>query len=176
MSFRTFLLHGPYMSFKGFLNFVFDFKITKPPNSKTKSGKNFWSAFAEIASTASARIRNSDGPDPPVEINDTAALFMESCRSTTPILMLSKYMHLYSELYNDFDQSQDNWTAVVEWINDKHSKNKEWEITSGMNFMQFVDCVGVSTNYSMSSIEILAQYSHSYCSRIMHISVLISSQ
>lgn len=41
ISFRNFILHGPYISWKGFVTFLLDFAIAAPPPTGTRSGRSF---------------------------------------------------------------------------------------------------------------------------------------
>ncbi len=138
MSFRNFILHGPYMSWRGFVNFLFDFAVAKPPLPHTRSGKNYLSAMN--SGGKGGAVIDHTGPEPPLELKEAAVIFIEASHSATPALLLSKYLTLYAEIAQNLDYEP--WTVVGEWASDR-SPN-EWYITSGINFMQFVDCLGVS--------------------------------
>lgn len=142
MSLRTFVLHGPYMSWRGFIGFLFDFAVAKPPPPHTRSGKNYLSAMNmnEGNKRAGGDGYIATGPDPPLELKEAGAVFIESSHSATPALVLSKYLRLYEEIAEGLDY--DPWSLVASWANDRGAG--EWHLTAGLNFMQFVDCLGVS--------------------------------
>lgn len=139
MTFRTFVLHGPYMSWRGFVSFLLDFAIVKLPDEQTRSGKHFFRSMNSSALLKSIAARKASGPDPLVDMIEAAMIFMESSHSATPALVLSKYMKLYAEIANSLES--DPWNYVYEWA--EFPSSDEWEIPVGINFMQFVDCLGV---------------------------------
>ena len=64
----------------------------------------------------------------------------ESSKSITPALVLSKFLQSYEEMAQEAEG--DPWISVLAWV--EHPVRAEWDIKSGVNFMQFVDCLGVS--------------------------------
>jgi hypothetical protein len=72
-------------------------------------------------------------------MKETAAIFMECSSSASPALVLNKFIKIYNEIGKSLEV--DPWTGVIEWINEE--KENFWEIIEGLNFMQFVDCLGV---------------------------------
>ncbi len=140
MTFRTFVLQGPYMSWRGFVSFLLDFSIVQLPDEKSRSGKTFYRTMNSVALLKSIAARKAVGPDPLIDMIEAAMIFMESSRTATPALVLSKYMKLYAEIANSLES--DPWNYVYEWA--EFPSSDEWEIPVGINFMQFVDCLGVS--------------------------------
>ncbi len=140
MTFRTFVLQGPYMSWRGFVSFLLDFSIAQLPDEKSRSGKTFYRTMNSAALLKSIAARKAIGPDPLIDMIEAAMIFMESSRTATPALVLSKYMKLYAEIANSLES--DPWNYVYEWA--EFPSSDEWEIPVGINFMQFVDCLGVS--------------------------------
>ncbi len=67
-------------------------------------------------------------------------LLPESSKSITPALVLSKFLQMYEEMAQSVEG--DPWTSVMTWV--EHPARADWDIKSGINFMQFVDCLGVS--------------------------------
>ena len=146
LSFRTFILHGPYMSWRGFLSFLYDFAVAKPPLPHTRSGKNYLHAMHGSSHHHAAVGRKNDpgagtanGVDPPLELKEAGVIFIEASHSATPALVMNKYLKLYGEIAENLDY--DPWGVVIDWANDRSSN--EWYISAGLNFMQFVDCLGV---------------------------------
>ena len=141
MTFRTFVLQGPYMSWKGFVSFLLDFNIAALPSNKTRSGKIFYKTMKSPALEKSLEtLANRPGPDPLLEMTEAAMIFMESSQSATPALVMNKFLKLYQEIANNL--TSDPWNFVYEWA--ESHENNEWDIQYGLNFMQFVDCLGVS--------------------------------
>lgn len=162
MSFRTFILNGPYISWKGFLNFLLDFNVVKVPSQKTRSGRNYHRTYLRGGSSslsptlrkskrsgAGATAMNSTmqqpqggggaQPDPPLLMRYAAGLFLEASNSATPVLSMNKFMPLYAEAAEAMER--DSWMTVFDWDNDM--SGSEWgNIQAGMNFMQFMDCIG----------------------------------
>lgn len=142
LSFRTFVLKGPYLSWKGFVNFLMDFNVTSFPSKETKSGKKFWSV---VNSRSSMNGLQSLGPaseaTPPITLRQAAMTFIESSCSSYPVLLIRKFMSTYEQQTSE-EIEEDGWKAVNEWI--EHESEHEWEIGYGTNFVQFVDCLGVS--------------------------------
>lgn len=155
LSFRTFILHGPYMSWRGFLSFLYDFAVAKPPLPHTRSGKNYLHAMYGSqhgssnkkgeGSAGGGGVALPNGVDPPLELKEAGVIFIEASHSATPALVMNKYLKLYGEIAEGLDY--DPWGLVIDWANDRSSN--EWYLTAGLNFMQFMDCLGVSLNYSV---------------------------
>lgn len=201
VSFRNFILHGPYISWKGFVTFLLDFAIASPPPVSTRSGRSF---LADVLNGDVSRLPGG-GIDPadvktgalggavqvagpaegeavvaPVNMMEAAVVFIgkqfhfhkatnvnslsqkiisyfffaplllqfhvlctvEASKSITPALVLSKFLQMYEEMAQNIEG--DPWASVCAWA--EESKRGEWEIRSGVNFMQFVDCLGVSAS------------------------------
>lgn len=68
----------------------------------------------------------------------------ESSKSITPALVLSKFLKMYEEMAQEVES--DPWISVLAWV--EHPVRAEWDIKSGVNFMQFVDCLGVSSQHN----------------------------
>jgi hypothetical protein len=156
LSFRTFILHGPYMSWRGFQSFLLDFSIARPPLPHTRSGKNYLSAMGS-GRRGDSGLPAQSGPEPPLELKEAGVLFIEASHTATPALVLSKYLRLYAEIAEDLDYEP--WGVVAEWANDRSAN--EWYITAGINFMQFVDCLGVS---HVLIVSFFAAYVDFFCS------------
>lgn len=151
LSFRAFVLQGPYMSWKGFLSFLLDFSIASLPEPSSKSGKNFYRSLnPAMAKDLLQRQENAANPEPSknsgqfspesvLTMQESAMVFIESARSATPALVISKFMQLYAELAETLEQ--DPWRNVLDWTTQDERLN-EWNIVFGINFMQFVDCLG----------------------------------
>lgn len=178
LTFRNFILRGPYMSWKGFVHFLLDFAIAAPPQLHTKLGASF---HAEVlggkpskrlsALNDNARSSHSNHPVDgnnatvafvaPLTMQEAAVLFIECSKSITPALVLTKFLNVYSELANALSAAAaasttegggggcyEPWQSVMAWAQD--IQRSDWDIKSGINFMQFVDCLGVS-NYSITT-------------------------
>jgi hypothetical protein len=138
MTFRRFVLQGPYMSWKGFIAFLLDFHIASIPSDDSRSGKNFARSI-----NVSVRSNVFNGVDALIDMFGAAMVFIEASLSATPALIMSKYISLYAEIASTLEK--DPWNTVVEWA--EFPTETEWEIPYGLNFMQFIDCLGVSLNY-----------------------------
>lgn len=63
LTFRNFILHGPYISWKGFVHFLLDFSIAAPPPLHTRAGKSF---LSEVLNGDTSRLpgdMDEGGPD-----------------------------------------------------------------------------------------------------------------
>lgn len=63
LTFRNFILHGPYISWKGFVHFLLDFSIAAPPPLHTRAGKSF---LSEVLNGDTSRLpgdMGEGGPD-----------------------------------------------------------------------------------------------------------------
>lgn len=127
----SFLLNGPYLSWSGFLCILKDFDIC-PVSSAVSDHKRskFISKYIDL------RITHIDS-SPPLSLKETAALFIESSRTGKPLLTLERYQKEYDEILQDIQI--DPWDDVYEW-----ASSDDWDIKTGLNFMQFIDCLGVS--------------------------------
>ena len=67
-------------------------------------------------------------------------MLTESAKSITPALVLSKFLKMYEEMAREVEG--DPWASVHAWA--EEPSRRDWDINSGINFMQFVDCLGVS--------------------------------
>jgi hypothetical protein len=67
-------------------------------------------------------------------------VFAESAKSITPALVLSKFLQMYEEMAREIESEP--WASVHAWA--EEPTRRDWQINSGINFMQFVDCLGVS--------------------------------
>jgi hypothetical protein len=174
LSFRTFVLGGPYLSWKGFLSFLLDFSVAALPDPSSKTGKNFYSSLhpstakelierQEMASNpmpttpttakAGAGGGSSANVEAVVSLLEAAMIFIESARSASPVLVIQKYKTLYAELAETLET--DPWKNVYDWTRTNSNESatndrqafvvslNEWnQIAFGLNFMQFVDCLG----------------------------------
>lgn len=83
----------------------------------------------------------------------------EASKSITPALVLSKFLKMYEEMAQNIEG--DPWASVSAWAGE--ANRGEWEIRSGVNFMQFVDCLGVSyTNCTALPSVVFRRYSCSH--------------
>jgi hypothetical protein len=144
MTFRTFILNGPYMSWHGFLGFLLDFRVARAPSTRTRSGRNYHRTFLRPNSNNSKQLQLQQQPttiggDPPVLMKYAVCLFLEASRSASPALMLPKHAGFYQEIAAGHER--DSWLAVLDWDND--ISGMEWNVHAGINFMQFVDCLAV---------------------------------
>jgi len=139
LSFRTFVLHGPYLSYKGFVSFLLDFSIAQLPASNTKLGKSFYKMFHCKDESDFMDGDKLNGPEALVSFIEASIIFIESSSSTTPVLVLNKFIKLYEELGGAMDF--DPWTKIFAWTTTTPA-NDFWNIDVGVNFMQFVDCIG----------------------------------
>lgn len=162
LNLSDFLLQGPFLSLKGFLRFIFDFKISfLPINKATKS--NFMKNFSELINEENSNPEESNSSL--LHLEEVLILFQESSSSLLPLLVTKKNLTVYREKVNNYQKilsSQSNstnsvspsnlegWNSVFHWAdsidnNPNHILiNNEWNSSSGLNFMQFVDCVSVS--------------------------------
>ncbi len=90
----------------------------------------------------------------------------ESSKSITPALVLSKFLQSYEEMAQEAES--DPWISVLAWV--EHPVRAEWDIKSGVNFMQFVDCLGVRTIY----LVFLLLYVLNCSNEALHFSVCVS--
>jgi hypothetical protein len=152
LSFRHFILNGPYISWRGFVQFLLDFAIASPPPESTRSGRVFLSdvllgqragslaaAAASTLGGAAVSAADLDAVTSPLTMLEAAVVFIESSKSVTPALVLSKFLKIYEEFAEAAEV--DPWVCVGYWAEDPH--RGDWDIKSGVNFMQFVDCLGV---------------------------------
>ncbi len=157
LSFRLFVLQGPYLSWKGFLSFLLDFSVASLPDYSSRDGKNFYRSLNHQMAkdlkdqydgandpTSSPTKSDYGGVDAILSMLEAAMIFIESARSATPVLVMKKYMKFHAELAESFDS--DPWNNVYDWtIQDRSDGiSNEWEIAYGINFIQFVDCLAVS--------------------------------
>jgi hypothetical protein len=54
--------------------------------------------------------------------------------------VLSKFLKMYEEMAREIESEP--WASVHAWA--EEPTRSDWQINSGINFMQFVDCLGVS--------------------------------
>mmetsp|Transcript_17996 Transcript_17996/g.30211 ORF Transcript_17996/g.30211 Transcript_17996/m.30211 type:complete len:474 (-) Transcript_17996:1514-2935(-) len=144
MTFRHFILHGPYISWRGFVQFLMDFGIASPPPIASRMGRTFLSEVLKQYNTRSSMVQNQmpvemEGSTGPVTMMEAAVAFIEAAKSITPALVLSKFMKIYEEMAQDAEEEP--WTVVMGWAS--NPSRREWDIKSGVNFMQFCDCLGV---------------------------------
>lgn len=128
-----FLLTGPYLSWSGFLCILRDFSIAPVSLKSIMKEKQLSTTLARFLSS-----RNASSSSPPLLLKEAAALFIEASRSGNPTLTLGKYVDEYREIYSGL--TKDPWDHVYEWL----LKEEDWDIKAGINFMQFIDCIGVS--------------------------------
>lgn len=169
MPMGKFLLQGPFMSWKGFLEFVKDFRIAQLPNKKTRIGAKFYQAW-DVDSKLYDEY-NHLLQDAPLTMRDLAVIFIECSKTCTPALVLSKYLKShYEDVFKRMaQQGQDGhghavgknfasgpgndrrvstlplvgsfmgepWDDITKWLDE----SDDWNIVTGLNFVQFIDCV-----------------------------------
>lgn len=150
----SFILDGPYMSFKGFFNVLVDFGVTKPPNPNTNAGKSFIRHQGNMGENITAKAAATSGMSQLVTISEAAALFIEASAATKPALCIAehemKYQESAKEEKDDTEGSPSSWELVANWLQDPLS-HKHWDIRTGLNFMRFVDCLGKIGVFAYSS-------------------------
>ena len=131
----AFILNGPYLSWKGFISIILDFNISSIPDPKSADGKG----FPEIKSSEEETGVFKSRPPAPLNIQKTASLFIEACKSHHPSLTTPSYLLDYEEMAKSYLADIDSWGLVAKWTLLEENK---WDITAGLNFMQFLDLVG----------------------------------
>lgn len=158
ISFGTFVLNGPYLSWKGFLQFLIDFGIAQLPSQQSKAGQKFWrtmsshnvnpdSAMSEQAMATGGNMR----VDPVLTLKEAALVFIQCSGAAFPALISRRTNNQRSGGNNDEDENPNNpdhteaesWRLVTQWA--ENDGDAEWEIDVGTNFPQFIDCLGVSS-------------------------------
>lgn len=184
-----FLLQGPFLSLKGFLRFIFDFKISfLPLNKVTKS--NFIKIFPELLPNVGSSS-DDESASTLLHLEEVLIMFQESSRSLLPLLVTKKNLQVYREKVNNYEKllssvssgmaassssalsstlsssasssslsaslatvspsHLEGWSSVFSWADSIDSLQNnpnilnEWSTSNGLNFMQFVDCVAVSS-------------------------------
>lgn len=139
LTFGTFILQGPYISWHGFIRFLLDFNIAKQPSRKSPLGKLF-----PRAANIEPSIRYAQAP---LTMREATAIFLECSKSVSPSLTVNKYLKEYKTLLEESNKASkdegkdlDSWNTVNNWCN--VGLNQTWEINAGLNFMQFLDCLG----------------------------------
>lgn len=162
ISMGKFLLQGPYMSWKGFLEFIKDFRIAQLPSKRTKIGVKFFQAW-----DVSGKLYDEYNyllADAPVGMRELAIIFIECSKTCTPALVLSKYLKShYEEVFKRMGLGSANsnfapgsgqdrkvssipisgtfmgepWDEILKWMDEAD----DWNIVTGLNFVQFIDCV-----------------------------------
>ena len=139
LTFGTFILQGPYISWHGFIRFLLDFNIAKQPSRKSPLGK----LFPRVANIEPS-IRYAQAP---LTMREATAIFLECSKSISPSLTVNKYLKEYKSLFEESNKASkdegmelDAWNTVGNWCN--VGVNQTWEINAGLNFMQFLDCLG----------------------------------
>eukprot|EP01036_Dinobryon_divergens_P031680 gene31680-41124_t len=153
VSFRSFVLNGPFMSWKGFVNVMMQFGVARVPSSNTPTGRSYnksVQAHVPLGNSKGASDQPIAGGDMSkqggglVDMVDAAALFIECSRSVAPLLVLTKHAAVYAEIAEGLaeEREKDPWQVVADWANISDRSTQKWEISAGLNFMQFVDCLG----------------------------------
>lgn len=144
LQFNTFLLQGPYMSWKGFVRFLIDFSIAYVPSNKASYGKTF-----PVTNAATFSLIK-----PPLSMFEVSAIFIECSKSIAPSLTIDKYIVEYKKMEEErkaailshSNTSHDSvlhlssWELVSHWY--QSNESDIWSISCGLNFMQFIDCIG----------------------------------
>ena len=125
-SFDKFLLHGPYLSWKGFAGVLKDFFIAKKPPKRTLMGSRFPQHLWDNAHPLSNEA--------PLSMEVATVLFVESSRTGRPVLMIKKFEKRYKELQDQ--QIMDPWMESGYWVD-----SQDWAVPGGLNFGQFCDCM-----------------------------------
>lgn len=131
----AFILNGPYLSWKGFISILLDFNISSIPDPKSTEGKGFPEIKSSEEETGVLRSR----PPAPLNIKKTASLFIEACKSHQPSLTVPKFLPDYEEMAKSYLSDIDSWGLISKWTLTEENK---WDITAGLNFMQFIDLIG----------------------------------
>eukprot|EP00981_Chlorochromonas_danica_P010625 scaffold3290_cov165-Ochromonas_danica.AAC.68 len=137
LSFRSFVLDGPYLSWRGFLSFLLDFVIAKAPPRTTKSGRIFMKSLSTALQDAFAAVSH-DSQEPLISMTEAAVIFQEASTSLSPCLVMNKHMHIYTEMAKT--GAPDGWASIMAWAED--TSEREWQLAHGINFVQFIDCLG----------------------------------
>jgi len=131
----AFILNGPYLSWKGFISIILDFNISSIPEPKSSESKGFPDIKSSEEETGVFRSR----PPAPLNIEKTASLFIEACKSHHPSLTTPNFIADYEEMAKSYLADIDSWSLVAKW---KLLEENKWDITAGLNFMQFLDLIG----------------------------------
>lgn len=153
VSFRSFVLNGPFMSWKGFVNVMMQFGVARVPASNTPTGRSYnksVQAHVPLGFSKGGADQPIAGGDMSqqggglVDMVDAAALFIECSRSVAPLLVLTKYATVYADIAEGLaaEREKDPWQVVADWANISERSSQKWEISAGLNFMQFIDCLG----------------------------------
>ena len=94
---------------------------------------------------------------PPLAMKEAAALFIECSRSLSPALSIEKYLPQYKELVQAQARAAsrggsvalvDPWAPAFDWAAAEHDR---WDLSAGLNFMQFMDFLGKAALVAYSS-------------------------
>lgn len=154
LTFRSFILNGPYLSWKGFLCFLLDFTIAKAPARSSKVGKAFYRSLNTSMKDAFINAAE-DTHEPLITMIEAAIIFIEAAQSLSPALVMNKFVPVYAEMSRN-PSAPDSWNTVLSWTEDE--SEQEWEIPYGLNFMQFVDCIGVRHDVCPTLIHVLKTF------------------
>eukprot|EP01035_Chromulina_nebulosa_P018529 gene18529-24248_t len=111
-------VRGPYLSWHGFISILSDFNISKQKTTKP-----------------SKRLIDEETISSPIKYKEAAMIFIECSRTNAPVLTLNKYISVYDEIAKKI--VIDPWSDVYDW-----AVSDDWDIKAGINFMQFIDCLG----------------------------------
>jgi hypothetical protein len=167
ISFGAFLLNGPYMSWKGFLQFLMDFGVVKLPSQQSKHGQKFWKTMsilqvnpddAAVSDTNSATGGNSQ-VEPVLTLKEAALIFIQSSCAGHSALISRRTNNQRTHDNDDKGKGlnpdhveAESWQLVTQWA--ENDGDSEWEIDVGTNFSQFLDCLGVSCSVHICKSEV----------------------
>ena len=159
------LLQGPFISFKGFLEIVKDFRIAQLPSKRNKLGIKFynsWDLDGKLYRECAHQL-----VDAPLTMRELAIIFIECSKTFTPALVLSKYLKSHYEgVFNRTGSDQmghggstnapgsgvtrrasalpivgtfmgEPWDDILAWMDEYN----DWNVINGINFVQFIDCL-----------------------------------
>jgi hypothetical protein len=141
--FLKFLLSGPYLSWTGFLSILKDFNIAGV--SSLDASADHRRSFKVSYDSSQNQERSLSDHSAPLDLKQAACVFIESSYSCNPALTLEKYVDEYEVLSNK--QEFDSWDVVYDWL-----WSQGHDIKAGLNFMQFIDCFGVSLTVRLASV------------------------
>lgn len=162
VSFGNFVLNGPYMSWKGFVQLLIDFGIASMPSQKSKIGKKFWQTMSSYNLRADSGLsEEAAGLAPLVTLKEAALIFIQASGSAVPLFLSRKASRQTNTNYNDGEDGPEHveaesWRLTQSWA--ANESPSEWAIDVGTNFNQFMDCIGVSKNQICADLNRLTTF------------------
>jgi hypothetical protein len=158
VSFRHFVLDGPYMSWKGFVQFLADFNIVNFPHATTTTGKKFWRTMSNHNISIDSLSNINEGNEPLLSMKEAALIFIQCSHTSFPLFTSRRIVMKPQE---NADQIEINgWKLVYSYA--ENISDSEWIIDVGTNFIQFVDCLGVSITFLVLLFDMLIIDDDSY--------------